>query len=82
MSALSDMLRTKSTPIKECIVFTAAHGHPTLGEDAAAELAAMQAHIVDERTQAYKDLLLEIDRSVYPEVYGYIEDKILALKGE
>jgi len=43
-------------------------------------IAAMQARIVDERTQAYKDLLLEIDRSVYPEVYGYIEDKILVLK--
>ena len=45
MSALSNMLRTRSTPIKECIVFTAAHGNPTLGEDAAAELSAMQARI-------------------------------------
>ena len=37
--------------------------------------------IADAKVQAYKDLLLEIDSSVYPEVYGYIEDKILELKG-
>ena len=37
--------------------------------------------MLDAKVQAYKDLLLEIDSSVYPEVYGYIEDKILELKG-
>ena len=37
--------------------------------------------MAEAKTQAYKDLLLEIDSSVYPEVYGYIEDKILELKG-